>query len=120
MQSNESSNVNENNNIESDKDSYGMGYDQYIDEVTKSESIESCKSGVTRFAKTLSGHNDERRSSLRRNVSKGNLMSSDHTESKVLVIYTGGTIGMMRNENNGEYNNDLFLNFCFVRDCIFN
>lgn len=118
MQSNESSEVNENNNIESDKDSYGMGYDQYSDEVSKCESVEFRKSGVSRFAKTLSGHN-ERRSSLRRNVSKGNLMSSDHTEAKVLVIYTGGTIGMMRNENNGEHNSLCFY-FCFVRDCIFN
>lgn len=41
------------------------------------------------------------RSSLRRNVSKGNLLG-DRIESKVLVIYTGGTIGMMRNCSNGE------------------
>lgn len=108
MQSNESSEVNENNNVKSDgsKDSIGMGYDRYsddMDEVSKCESVEFRLSGVSKFQKTLSGHN-ERRSSLRRNVSKGNLMSSDHTESKVLVIYTGGTIGMMRNENNGECN----------------
>lgn len=41
------------------------------------------------------------RSSLRRNVSKGNLFG-DRIESKVLVIYTGGTIGMMRNSSNGK------------------
>lgn len=41
------------------------------------------------------------RSSLRRNVSKGNLLG-DRIESKVLVIYTGGTIGMMRNSANGK------------------
>lgn len=40
-------------------------------------------------------------SAMRRNVSKGNLIA-DRVESKVLVIYTGGTIGMMRNEKNGE------------------
>lgn len=44
------------------------------------------------------------RSSLRRNVSKGNLLG-DRSESKVLVIYTGGTIGMMRNSNNGKNKN---------------
>ena len=37
----------------------------------------------------------------RRNISKGNLFI-DRTESKVLVIYTGGTIGMMRNERNSK------------------
>ncbi|XP_058839457.1 L-asparaginase-like [Topomyia yanbarensis] len=36
---------------------------------------------------------------MRRNSSYGK-MSSDTPEAKVLVIYTGGTIGMMRNENN--------------------
>lgn len=41
------------------------------------------------------------RTSLRRNVSKGNLLG-DRIESKVLVIYTGGTIGMMRNSSHGE------------------
>lgn len=42
------------------------------------------------------------RSSLKRNISYGNIPSTDKTEARVLVIYTGGTIGMMRNENNGE------------------
>lgn len=123
MQSNGSTKVNENNNIECDvsKDGYGLGYDRYSDEISKCESTEFRKSAIGQFAKTYGGHN-ERRSSLRRNVSKGNLMSSDHTESKVLVIYTGGTIGMMRNENNGESNKFVFvlLNFCFCKDCIFN
>lgn len=128
MQSNEPPKVNENNNVESDgskdslgydrnsdgsKDGYGLGYERYSDEVSKCESVEFRISGVSKFEKTFGNHN-ERRSSLRRNVSKGNLMSSDHTESKVLVIYTGGTIGMMRNENNGEHHH-LFFCFCFVR-----
>lgn len=42
------------------------------------------------------------RSSLKRNISCGNIPSSEKTEARVLVIYTGGTIGMTRNEKNGE------------------
>lgn len=42
------------------------------------------------------------KSSLKRNISYGNIPSTDKTEARVLVIYTGGTIGMMRNEKNGE------------------
>lgn len=41
------------------------------------------------------------RLAMRRNVSRGNLMA-DRAESKVLVIYAGGTIGMIRNETGGE------------------
>lgn len=41
------------------------------------------------------------RSSLRRNVSQGHLFGGQ-VDSKVLVIYTGGTIGMVRNERNGK------------------
>ncbi|KAL7744703.1 hypothetical protein ACLKA6_017198 [Drosophila palustris] len=37
---------------------------------------------------------------MRRNVSDGNLMAQDVKEARVRVIYTGGTIGMMRNERN--------------------
>lgn len=36
---------------------------------------------------------------MKRNVSYGNL---DTNEARVLVLYTGGTIGMLRNEKNGE------------------
>jgi L-asparaginase/Glu-tRNA(Gln) amidotransferase subunit D len=39
--------------------------------------------------------------SMKRNSSYGNMLA-DYDEAKVLVIYTGGTIGMTRNENNGE------------------
>lgn len=39
--------------------------------------------------------------SMRRNSSYGKL-PSEAPEAKVLVIYTGGTIGMMRNEKNGK------------------
>lgn len=42
------------------------------------------------------------KSSLRRNRSYGNMLASGNSEAKVLVIYTGGTIGMMRNEKNGK------------------
>lgn len=107
MQSNESEKVNEeNSNVDSGstKDGFGLGYDRYSDEVSKCESTEIRRSAVSQFAKTYNIQN-ERRSSLRRNVSKGNLGSSDETESKVLVIYTGGTIGMMRNDNNGKFHN---------------
>lgn len=41
-------------------------------------------------------------SSLKRNISKGNLLSSETKEARVRVIYTGGTIGMVRNEQNGK------------------
>jgi L-asparaginase/Glu-tRNA(Gln) amidotransferase subunit D len=37
---------------------------------------------------------------MKRNVSYGNLMNQ--TEARVLVLYTGGTIGMLRNDKNGE------------------
>lgn len=104
MQSNDSSKVNENNNVERNgsKVGFNLEYDSNSDEISKCESTEFRISGLTQFENRTNSQN-ERRSSLRRNVSKGNLMSSDHTESKVLVIYTGGTIGMMRNEKNGQY-----------------
>jgi hypothetical protein len=38
---------------------------------------------------------------MKRNVSYGNLGNT--TEARVLVLYTGGTIGMLRNDKNGEY-----------------
>ncbi|ALC48613.1 CG6428 [Drosophila busckii] len=37
---------------------------------------------------------------MKRNASHGNLMSQEIKEARVRVIYTGGTIGMMRNEQN--------------------
>jgi len=40
---------------------------------------------------------------MRRNASDGNLMAQDVKEARVRVIYTGGTIGMMRNERNGKW-----------------
>jgi hypothetical protein len=39
---------------------------------------------------------------MARHSSYGN-MAPEKNEAKVLVIYTGGTIGMMRNEKNGKY-----------------
>lgn len=41
------------------------------------------------------------KSSLRRNISYGNMLTNG-SEAKVLVIYTGGTIGMIRNSKNGK------------------
>lgn len=43
----------------------------------------------------------ENKLSLRRNTSYGNMLTTNSKEAKVLVIYTGGTIGMIRNRNNG-------------------
>ena len=40
--------------------------------------------------------------SLKRNTSTGNLMPEETKETRVKVIYTGGTIGMVRNERNGK------------------
>lgn len=42
-------------------------------------------------------------SSLKRNTSHGQLMPAETKETRVRVIYTGGTIGMVRNERNGKY-----------------
>lgn len=39
-------------------------------------------------------------SQMKRNESYGNL--ENRTEARVLVLYTGGTIGMLRNERNGK------------------
>lgn len=39
---------------------------------------------------------------MRRNTSDGNLMAQEVKEARVRVIYTGGTIGMVRNERNGQ------------------
>lgn len=45
----------------------------------------------------------DRRSSIPRNKSYDNMSAS--AEANVLVIYTGGTIGMTRNANNGKSDN---------------
>lgn len=42
----------------------------------------------------------DRRSSIQRNRSFDNMVAQK--EANVLVIYTGGTIGMTRNSNNGK------------------
>lgn len=44
--------------------------------------------------------NDDVNAQMKRNVSYGNL--GNQTEARVLVLYTGGTIGMLRNDKNGE------------------
>lgn len=48
-----------------------------------------------------SGSLDLSKLPMRRNSSYGK-MPSENPEAKVLVIYTGGTIGMMRNEKNAS------------------
>lgn len=40
---------------------------------------------------------------MKRNISFGNL--ENRTEARVLCMYTGGTIGMLRNKKNGEQTN---------------
>lgn len=74
---------------------------------TDNGSITSLKSHVPMTpthstATKTNGFGCERRSSLRRNLSYGNILAAN--EAKVLVIYTGGTIGMMRNDKDGEFN----------------
>lgn len=54
----------------------------------------------------------DRRASLARNRSFDDIGSM--AEAKVLVIYTGGTIGMTRNSNNGMY----FSNFRLYHLCL--
>lgn len=41
-------------------------------------------------------------STLKRENSYENVILDESNESRVRVIYTGGTIGMVRNENNGK------------------
>lgn len=53
----------------------------------------------------------DRRTSIPRQPSYDNMATS--TEANVLVIYTGGTIGMTRNSNNGKWIFNL-NNFFFV------
>lgn len=63
----------------------------------------SNSNGHNHYLLTASDSNDsksERKSSIRRNTSFGQMERP--TEANVLVIYTGGTIGMTRNSNNGE------------------
>lgn len=55
---------------------------------------------------SLLNSESDRRSSIPRNTSYDNMATS--AEANVLVIYTGGTIGMTRNSNNG-----MFVCLCF-------
>lgn len=72
--------------------------------------MDSANFGNSKFTRTYSDdyvnnsfNNSKSQSAMRRNISRSNLIA-DRVESKVLVIYTGGTIGMMRNEKNGKCN----------------
>lgn len=47
-------------------------------------------------------NNTENIESIRRNVT-GSMANGNEQEGHVLVLYTGGTIGMMRNEQGGNY-----------------
>lgn len=81
---------------------------------TENGSIASLKSQVPMTpthstATKTNGFGCERRSSLRRNLSYGNILAAN--EAKVLVIYTGGTIGMMRNDKEGKFKCNNYLLF---------
>lgn len=54
-------------------------------------------------------------SSLKRNTSYGNLMPAETKETRVKVIYTGGTIGMVRNERNGKCLDRLSKNYYYLQ-----
>lgn len=45
--------------------------------------------------------NDKVTEQMKRNASYGNLESQN--EARVLVLYTGGTIGMLRNDKHGKH-----------------
>lgn len=49
------------------------------------------------------------KSEIKRNASYGNL--PNQAEARVLVLYTGGTIGMLRNDKNGKWHKNLLNNF---------
>lgn len=91
---------------------------------------------VNDMSSTSSSQNASDRLTMRRNTSYGNLPDNNQSEAKVLIIYTGGTIGidcywifkrvlvkyfnvihffltgMMRNEHNGEWDDKSII---FVR-----
>jgi len=45
--------------------------------------------------------NNRNMENIRKSITSG--MASDKPEGRVLVLYTGGTIGMIRNEQGGNY-----------------
>jgi L-asparaginase/Glu-tRNA(Gln) amidotransferase subunit D len=47
---------------------------------------------------------------MKRNLSYGNLGNT--TEARVLVLYTGGTIGMLRNDKNGKFKQSQIIMSC--------
>lgn len=49
---------------------------------------------------------------FKRNESFENM--GNKTEARVLVLYTGGTIGMIRNEKNGEFTKSLIRAFKII------
>lgn len=65
--------------------------------------LNSVQNGHPRLASidSLQYCESDRRSSIPRNRSYDNMATSN--EANVLVIYTGGTIGMTRNSKNGMY-----------------
>lgn len=51
---------------------------------------------------------------IKRNISDGNLLPTEVKEARVRVIYTGGTIGMVRNENNGKNSRYCHTQYVFL------
>lgn len=67
-------------------------------EPTPSSPTTSLNGNKSSLPSTTLGVNNN--ADLKRNVSYGNLENT--TEARVLVLYTGGTIGMIRNNKNGK------------------
>lgn len=82
-----------------------LAHDQIIDldSLPNRISMTPTQSILTKPSRSLS------RNSLTRNMSVGSMMAPpSRTEAKVLVIYTGGTIGMMRNDKGGKLRNKYY------------
>lgn len=79
----------------------------YFSEIFLKMSINNGINGATKprliSVDSLEDSKYDRRSSIPRNKSYDNMGVS--AEANVLVIYTGGTIGMTRNANNGKFDN---------------
>lgn len=65
---------------------------------------------VENHESNMNGANEEH--TIRRNVSSGLFSQESKPEGRVLVLYTGGTIGMVRNKDGGIY--FFIFNFSFM------
>uniref|UniRef100_A0A336N284 asparaginase n=1 Tax=Culicoides sonorensis TaxID=179676 RepID=A0A336N284_CULSO len=92
------------NDDEDNKPRGVVSQDSLMEEV---KSVKFCSSSVVSNEMSFLSVNDTSRSSfnasdrstMRRNTSYG-VLPDNQSEAKVLILYTGGTIGMMRNEHN--------------------